>query len=127
MKGSTKGKRSTPEEHSHLTIAVEGFEASVSAAVNHLAYEPQYAWHSLDEEPVYQFRNSLIVSGTLLGPTDRAGDRCVVTLYGYGSPTRDLGAKLEDIAELKQTSPREPNRRSRSGPGVLFIQLATAA
>ena len=113
-----KTKKAPPAEvHTHLTLKVESYEASVSAGINHAAYEPQYGWHSGDEEPVYQFRNSLIVSGTATYPDDRAGDYYEIWLYGDSSPARDLDAKLEDLAERDEYgAPRYRKYRGRDVP-----------
>jgi hypothetical protein len=108
-------KRAESEEHTHLALKVEGYEASVSARVNHLAYEPQYGWHSDGEEPVYELINRVVVSGTAISPEERAGDRCEVTLYG--SQDRDLDARLKDLAELDEhRSPRFRTYRGREVP-----------
>ena len=117
MAGKATRKRSDSEVHTHLSIKVEDHEASVSASVNHLAYEPQYGWHSGGEEPVYEFRNSVIVSGTATWPEQRAGDHYEITLYGGGSPVRDLDARLKDLAELDaHGSPRYRKYRGREVP-----------
>ena len=117
MTRSATGKQVKSEEHSHLTISVDRYEASVSARINHFAYEPQYAWHPIDEEPVYQFSNGLIVWGIVTWPEDRGGDRCEVTLYGDVSPARDLDTRLEEIAELDEDRlPRYRKYRGREVP-----------
>ena len=117
MRKKSKAKKRQVEEHSHLTISVEKYEASVSLRINHYAYEPQYAWQSTDEEPVYELSNDLIVSGSILEPADRAGDRCVITLYGADTSVRDLDAKLEDIAEVDENRvPRFRTYRGREVP-----------
>ena len=115
-RNATNGKP-TSEMHTHLAIEVEGYEASVSVGVNHMAYEPQYGWHSDGEEPVYEFRNRLVVSGTATWPEDRTGDRYEVTLYGGESPVHDLNARLKDLAELDEHgSPRFRKYRGREVP-----------
>lgn len=113
-----KSRRRPPTEaHSHLVIAVEGHQTSVSARINHYAYEPQYAFRLLEDEPVYQFSNRLVASGTIVSEGKSAGDRCVVTLYGDPSPAFNLDARLEDIAELDaHGSPRYRTFRGKEVP-----------
>jgi hypothetical protein len=115
MAGKATSKRAESEVYTDLVIKVETYEASVSAGVNHLAYDPQYGWHSDGEEPVYELRTCVVVLGAAVWPEERAGDRCEVTLYG--SPGRDLDARLKDLAELDEHgSPRYRTYRGREVP-----------
>ncbi|MGQ7829783.1 hypothetical protein [Altererythrobacter sp. Z27] len=117
MKRGTAARRSSTEVHSHLTIAVEGYEASVSARVNHYAYEPRYAFRPLDDQPVHEFSSRLVVAGTIVSEGKSATNCCLVTLYGDPSPAFDLDARLEDIAELDDHgSPRYRQYRGKEVP-----------
>jgi hypothetical protein len=108
-------RRAESEVYTNLVIKVETYEASVSAGVNHLAYEPQYGWHSDGEEPVYELHNRVVLSGTAIAPEKRAGDRYEITLYGSSGP--DLDARLKDLAELDaHGSPRYRTYRGREVP-----------
>jgi hypothetical protein len=108
-------KRAESEIYTHLSIKVESYEASTSAGINHHAYEPQYAWRSTDDEPVYELRNSVVVSGTALWPENRAGDRYAIALHG--SSGRDFDNRLKDLAELDQHgTPRYRSYRGREVP-----------
>ncbi|WAT19264.1 hypothetical protein OZN62_06785 [Aurantiacibacter sp. MUD11] len=103
--------------HTHLSIVMEDCEASVSARVNHYAYEPQYAFQTLDDQPVYEFRNALVVRGRITAPEEREDDCCEITLYGEASPARDLDARLADITALdKHGAPRFRTYRGREVP-----------
>jgi hypothetical protein len=110
-------KSPTAETHTHLTINVDTYEASVSAGVNHVAYEPQYGWYSDGEEPVYQFRVDLTVSGKATSPADRARDSYDIMLSGEDTPVRNLDCKLSDLAELDEIgSPQYRTYRGRDVP-----------
>lgn len=62
------------EQHTHLTLRIDSYEAGVEAAVNHNVYAPEYAWGSDEEDPVYEFDTRLTITGTSLAPPGRAGD-----------------------------------------------------
>lgn len=96
---------------------MENYEASVSAGINHVAYEPQYGWYSDGEEPVYQFRVDLTVSGKATSPDDRAGNSYDIMLSGESAPVRDLDCKLRGLAELDEFgAPRYRKYRGRDVP-----------
>lgn len=85
------------EEHSHIAIRVEHYEAEVRARVNYYAYEPQYAYNLDDDDPVYEFTNQVAITGLSVYPSERQGDRYELTIYGTDSPSHRLNEKLKDI------------------------------
>jgi hypothetical protein len=96
MPRGKKRQSKAEEQHTHLSIRVEGYDANVEAAVNHHVYAPQYAWKPDDDDPLYEFTNRLRIVGRSTYPADRIGDTFEVTMYGDCAPSRRIDAKLRD-------------------------------
>lgn len=99
MPRKIKRRKQTEEEHTHLGIRVDHYEASVEAAVNYNVYSPQSAWNSDDDDPLYRFTTRLIVAGISTYPEERAGDLYEVTIYGDNLGSGDVRATLKDVQE----------------------------
>ena len=110
-------QRKPKEEHTHLAIRIECYEASVATSINHDVYAPQYSFHSHERAPLYEFGASLTITGIAKYPTDRAGDSYVVTLYGDDAPSRHLDRTLEDVQVRDEYgSPQYRDYRGRQIP-----------
>lgn len=117
MARKQNGKSGAEEVHTHLSIRVDDYEASLSTLINHAAYEPQYGWQPADDDPVYQNGITLRVLGTSIWPDKRAGDQYEITLSADNSPSRNLEMKLRDLAELDEFgTPRYRAYRGREVP-----------
>ncbi|RUX42924.1 hypothetical protein EOA33_30635 [Mesorhizobium sp. M4A.F.Ca.ET.050.02.1.1] len=117
MPRKMKRRKQTVEEHTHLGIRVEHYEASVEAAVNYNVYSPQSAWNSDDDDPLYRFTTRLIVAGISTYPEERAGDRYEVTIYGDNLGSGDVRATLKDVQERDEYgSPKYRSYRGRQIP-----------
>jgi len=68
------------EEHTLVVVRVESHEASLEACVNRDVYTPQYAIRLDDSEPLFEFKNRLVITGVCVAPKQRAGDLCELTL-----------------------------------------------
>jgi hypothetical protein len=104
--GSIKGdpmtrRRKRPnkphEEHTHVGIRIERYEARVGASVNSYAYAPQYAWDLDEDDPLYEFTNQVTITGISTYPSDRMGDAYELIIYGTDSRSHRLNAKLKDV------------------------------
>lgn len=118
---SKSHKRKRPnkpdEEHSHIIIRLEHYEAGVEARVNHYAYAPQYAWNLDDDDPLYEFTNQIVITGNSIYPPERQGDRYKLTIQGTESSSHRLNAKLKDIhARDKYGSPKYREYRGKQIP-----------
>ncbi len=90
-------RRSHKEKFEMLTINVDTFDQCVHAAVNHVVYAPQYAFHLDLDDPLYTFTSQLVVSGIAAYPKNRTGDRFELTFYGDDKTSRNLSAKLASV------------------------------
>lgn len=105
------------EETTDLAIRVTGHEARVNARVNHDAYQPQYAMNLDDNDPLYDFRNEVTITGTATWPEDRAGQAFELTLYGDDAPSSRTDLRLRDIhARNKHGSLQYRTYRGREVP-----------
>ncbi|MEI9410493.1 hypothetical protein [Mesorhizobium salmacidum] len=102
MPRKTKRQKQPDEEHTHLAIRVERYEASVEAAINYNVYTPQTAWSSDDDDPLYRFISRLTVAGLSTYPEERAGDTYEITVYGDNLGSGDIRATLKDVQERDQ-------------------------
>ena len=96
MARKAKRRRKTEDVHSFLVIKVARHEARVEAAVNHNVYQPQYALHLDDNDPLYEFTSQFTICGLATSPKDRAGDTFELTVYGDDAPSRRHGKVLSD-------------------------------
>lgn len=105
------------EEHSHIVIRLERYEAGVEGGVNHYAYAPQYAWNLDDDDPVYEFTNQIVITGISTYPPERQGDHYELTIRGTEAASHHLKAKLKDIhARDQYGSPKYRGYRGRQIP-----------
>ncbi|RWB99163.1 MAG: hypothetical protein EOQ57_19480, partial [Mesorhizobium sp.] len=58
MPRRTKRQKTVEEEHTHLAIRLERWDASVEAAINYNVYVPESAWNSDADDPLYRFAYS---------------------------------------------------------------------
>jgi len=84
-------------EYTYLAVRVEHYEASVSAAINHDAYKPQYAFRLEDDDPLYQFETRLRIQGMATDPAERAGEGYELTVQAEASPSRSVYWTLKDV------------------------------
>ena len=90
-------KKSQPE-HTLLAIRVVGYDARLSASINHQVENPKYAFgHIGADEPVYKHITYLTINGQATYPEKRAGERFEFTVHGDDSPSRELRATLKDV------------------------------
>lgn len=112
-----KRQNKSDEEHSHVIIRLEHYDASVDARVNHYAYAPQYAWNLDDDDPLYEFTNRIVLTGKSTYPPERQGHYYELTIYGTESRSHRLNAKLKDIqARDKYGSPQYRKYRGNQIP-----------
>jgi len=97
MSSRRKPTKKPREEHSHIAIRLEHYEAEVEASVNSHAYAPQYAWNLDDDDPLYEFTNGVAITGISTYPPERQGDSYEITLHGKDSPSHRVNAKLRDV------------------------------
>lgn len=117
MPRRAKHERRPAEEHTHIAIRVDNYQAAVTASINHDVYGPQYALSLDDDDPVYEFTNQVIVTGTATYPNERAGDTYEFTIYGDDAPSRHHDAKLKDVqARDKYGSPQYRTYRGKQIP-----------
>jgi hypothetical protein len=117
MSHKRKRPKKSDEQHSHIVIRLESYEAGVEARVNHYAYAPQYAWNLDDDDPVYEFTNRIVITGISTYPPERQGDYFEITIRGTGSASQRLNAKLKDIhARDQYGSPKYRGYRGRQIP-----------
>lgn len=91
-------KAKKPEdEHTHLAVRVDRYDAHVSAGINHNAYQPQYAFDLDEDDPLYRFTTHLEIVGTCTYPEVRAGDEYLVTIYGEDAPSMGMDRTLKSI------------------------------
>lgn len=110
-----QGKRE--EQHTHLAIRVDRYDAGVRASINHNVHSPQYAWNLDDADPVYEFTNEVTITGTATYPPERAGDTYEVTMYGNDAPSHRLHLELKDVQERDvHGSPKYRQYRGREIP-----------
>jgi hypothetical protein len=115
MPRKRKRQKRAEEEHTHLAIRVERFEASVEASVNHNVYTPNFAWDLDDDDPLHQFTTRLTLIGVATYPENRVGDAYELILYGDNS--RRLSARVKDVqARDKHGSPEYRSYRGREIP-----------
>ncbi len=89
-------RKKQEQEHTHLAVRVEHYEARVEGSVNHNIYAPQYAWDLDENEPLYTFETQLVISGLSTYPKERAGDTYELTIYGNDVPSQRLSRTLKD-------------------------------
>lgn len=89
--------RKLKEEHTFLGLRLDDYKVRATAGINHYAYDPKYAWHDTDDEPLYEFETHLELSGDCIYPEERAGDRYALTIYAEVSPASSIYRKLKDI------------------------------
>jgi hypothetical protein len=65
--------------------------------VNHYAQDARYAFREIEDDPLFEMRSQLTISGTFAAPKDRAGDRLEITVYGEDSPHSDIHWRLKDV------------------------------
>jgi len=117
MPRTKKRQRKPKEEHTHLAIRVEQYEAHVEASVNHNVYAPQYAWDLDDDDALYQFTTQLTIKGISTYPEERADDEYELTIYGNDTRSRRLDATLKDAhARDEHGLPRYREYRGRQIP-----------
>lgn len=112
-----KRQNKPDEEHSHVVIRLERYDASVDARVNHYAYAPQYAWNLDDDDPLYEFTSQIVITGMSTYPPERQGDFYELTMRGTDSSSHRLNAKLKDIhVRDKYGSPKYREYRGNQIP-----------
>jgi hypothetical protein len=117
MPRTASPRRKAAEEHTHIAIRVERYDADITASVNHSVHAAQYAWNLNDDDPVYEFTNQLRITGTATYPPLRAGNAYLLTLYGTAAPSHHLDAKLKDVqARDEHGSPQYRKYRGREIP-----------
>jgi len=100
-----------------LGIRVDAYEAAVEASVNHAAYQPETAWTSEEDDPLYQFDAQLTISGICVYPDERAGESYELTIYGRDLPSQRLRMTLRDAqARDKGGMPQYRSYRGREIP-----------
>jgi hypothetical protein len=97
MPRKSKRRRKLVEEHTHLALRIDKYEARVETSVNYHAHEPQYAWRDTEDEPLYHFLGRLVILGTSTYPEKRAGETYELTIYGDDSPDSRINWKLTDV------------------------------
>lgn len=114
----TRARQKKPEEeHTHLAIRVERYDASIETAVNHNVYAPQYAWDLDDNDPLYQVNTRLTIAGISTYPEERAGAAYELAVYGDAAPSLRLSATLKDVqARDEYGSPQYREYRGRQIP-----------
>ncbi|TJW88257.1 MAG: hypothetical protein E5V92_06150 [Mesorhizobium sp.] len=117
MPRRTKRQKTVEEEHTHLAIRVERWDASVEAAINYNVYVPESAWNSDADDPLYRFTEQLTVGGKSIYPEERAGDTYEVTIYSNNLYSGDIRATLKDVqARDERGSPKYRQYRGRQIP-----------
>lgn len=112
-----KRHKKSENEHTHLAVRIERYEARVEAAINHSVYAPQYTWDLDDDDPLYEFTTQLLIYGVTTYPEKRAGDAFELTVYGVDASSRLLRATLKDSqARDEHGSPRYRSYRGRQIP-----------
>jgi len=112
-----RAKRKPAEEHTHIGIGVDRYQAAVTASINHSVYGPQYALSLNDDDSVYEFTNQVTITGTATYPDERAGDTYEFTIYGDDTPSHHRDAKLKDVqARDKYGSPQYRTYHGREIP-----------
>jgi len=110
-------RRKAEQEHTHIAIRVERYEAGITASINQNVHGAQYAWKLDDEDPVYEFTNQARIIGTATYPPERAGNVYQLTFYGTDAPSQRLDTKLKDVqARDKYGSPQYRTYRGREIP-----------
>jgi hypothetical protein len=89
--------RKQQEEHTHLALRVEGYEAEVSAAVNRHVYAPHLAYDFDDSDPLYKFTARLVITATSIDPEQRAGEAYELTIRGDDTRSHGIGLTLRDV------------------------------
>lgn len=113
-----QGKRE--EQHTHLAIRVDRYDAGVRASINHNVYAPQYAWNLDDADPVYELTNEVTITGTATYPPERAGDTYELKMYGNDAPSHRLNLELKDVQERDEHgSPKYRQYRGKEIPVYL--------
>ena len=103
-----KTKRSSAASegiHNHIQIRVTGFDTTVSAEVNHDVYIPEHAWLSGEDDPLYSFRTSLEIEGTILNPKDRSGHSCRISIIAMTAPAAASSHRSRASSKGTSTAP----------------------
>lgn len=117
MPARTRRPKNTEEQHTHLSLRIDSYEAGVEAAVSHNVYAPEYAWGSDEADPVYEFDTRLTITATSLAPPERDGDIYEITIRGGNSHIRRLSRSLKDTqARDEYGSPQYRTFRGKEIP-----------
>lgn len=117
MPSTIRRRRKAEDEHTHIAIRLDRYEAGIAASINNTAHSAQYAWNLNEEDPVYEFTNQVRITGTATYPSYCAGHLYHLTLYGTDAPSRHLDTRLKDVqARDKHGSPQYRRYRGRDIP-----------
>jgi hypothetical protein len=87
---SRRSKKS--EEHTHLAIHVQGFDAEVEARLN-IDLATSRPLYSTEDDPVFPTSTRLVIRGRSTYPKERAGDVYEISLRGQTSSRTQLALK----------------------------------
>ena len=104
-----QNKNTSTFEHTHLTIELVDFRASVNASVNHEVRDPR---HCRDDTKVLKFETHIEVEGIYLYPEERADEKTQLTIYGSNSGHRDFALMLDDC-HVRNDDGSLPDRKWR--------------
>lgn len=104
------------DEHTHLTLRVESYDASATAGINFHVFNPQL--DPDDRDPLYEFNIHITVRAKSTYPDNRAGDTYELSIYSNDAPSAWITATLKDARarEDKYGSPKYREYRGKRIP-----------
>ncbi len=97
MPKKKKRQKVPDDEHAHLAIRVDGYEAKIGATINHNVFAPQFAWNLEDDDPLFEFVTQLVISGTITYPEERSGASFEITFLASNTGSKDFQSTLKDV------------------------------